>query len=131
MCIVSIHAPLAECDLFLRNHPSSLLCFNPRTPRGVRQGCRMMRSQHISFNPRTPRGVRQNNQKNKKRSVGFQSTHPSRSATQIFRQDNDKIQVSIHAPLAECDFYEFAIYIITFCFNPRTPRGVRHCKSNG
>ena len=55
-----------------------------------------------SFNPRTPRGVR---------------------LSALSRCEN--LQVSIHAPLAECDISHFYFLLFSFSFNPRTPRGVR------
>ncbi len=55
----------------------------------------------------------------------FQSTHPLRGAT-IFRDNRTNIlTVSIHAPLARCDFYCISICNKSNCFNPRTPCEVR------
>ena len=55
----------------------------------------------------------------------FQSTHPSRGATDGHGSQEHRLSVSIHAPLAGCD-HRFAPYQDRHgCFNPRTPRGVR------
>ena len=101
---VSIHALLAECDLFRSPLLSDARRFNPRTPCGVRRGNQLfshfsiMVSIHAllaecdltgyvkelskqGFNPRTPCGVRQGGQ----------------------RHIPPVPQVSIHALLAECD----------------------------
>ena len=123
---ISIHAPLAGCDLF----PFTLLFvpgnFNPRTPCGVRRG-------------KTQMGLE---------AVAFQSTHPLRGATFAFCSFLYCLGISIHAPLAGCDI--IAPYVSAYgddisihaplagCddplqryvlfvsyFNPRTPCGVR------
>ena len=101
---VSIHALLAECDLNVPLLPLTISGFNPRTPCGVRQN-----------RPRLPT-----------RTEKFQSTHSLRSATlnpvshsiKGFRFNPrtpcgvrlvsvqtglNRIPVSIHALLAECD----------------------------
>ena len=57
----------------------------------------------FGFNPRTPCGVRHCNHAT--------GTYPC--------------EVSIHALLAECDFFNLYDTIVTRCFNPRTPCGVR------
>ena len=145
---VSVHALLAECD---RPMPA-VMCltgsFNPRTPCGVRpswervsgpergfQSTHSLRSATIF--PRRPGGCR-----------GFQSTHSLRSATQVQTWAGDKMQVSIHALLAECDPLPLLTYLGAHRFqsthslrsataahhrqtaqktgfNPRTPCGVR------
>ena len=55
---VSIHAPLARCDLRLRGKGHRLLCFNPRTPCEVRLPMAVMPPSFRCFNPRTPCEVR-------------------------------------------------------------------------
>ena len=115
---VSIHAPLVECDTVYT---------------GVDVG-------YCGFFPRTPRTHRSNNHV-------FLSTHPSWSATISHFYHLRTIQVSIHAPLVECDIIDggkyrcyyvsihaplvecdlddfFVVYGI-MSFYPRTPRGVR------
>ena len=56
---ISIHAPLAGCDMEAIIWQSHIKNFNPRTPRGVRLLARPTRRRSRHFNPRTPRGVRQ------------------------------------------------------------------------
>ena len=79
--LVSIHAPLAGSDMAVRSSRRSLMCFNPRSPRGERPAhcsrfvTRLNVSIHaplagsdmyardevsvgLSFNPRSPRGER-------------------------------------------------------------------------
>ena len=100
------------------------------------------------FNPRTPCGVRLRSMKPVPRPGRFQSTHSLRSATDCpsFERCIDAVsihallaecdlrtkgnyyvitKVSIHALLAECDFFNLYDTIVTRCFNPRTPCGVR------
>ena len=57
----------------------------------------------------------------------FQSTHSLRSATPLSPMMEPQEKVSIHALLAECDRYEQGDPRTTWCFNPRTPCGVRQC----
>ena len=122
---VSIHAPLAGCDGRRRSTISRIRRFNPRTPRGVRRGSLPV----YNFE------------------VKFQSTHPSRGATESSVWEEARSHVSIHAPLAGCDDCRFSSSLLTYVsihaplagcdrarsgasknsrsFNPRTPRGVR------
>ena len=58
LATISIHAPLAGCDYKGYIVTFSLMDFNPRTPRGVRQQYRRSNKGVRYFNPRTPRGVR-------------------------------------------------------------------------
>ena len=78
---ISIHAPLAGCDFTSCACRSGFSDFNPRTPCGVRQRQCRRAGFGRNFNPRTPCGVR-------------------RWAT---RQILSKKSISIHAPLAGCD----------------------------
>ena len=101
---VSIHALLAECDRTRDKTPEPFSCFNPRTPCGVRR----------SDDARPNAGN------------WFQSTHSLRSATLPTTLNTCTRPVSIHALLAECDRRQVGIQLGTYCFNPRTPCGVRH-----
>ena len=122
---VSIHALLAECDLY----QLALSGYN------------------IGFNPRTPCGVRPCGYFSNKNPQWFQSTHSLRSATSCKSFFNKPYDVSIHALLAECDTRpcimtgscRVSIHALLaecdglpapylsrrWCFNPRTPCGVR------
>ena len=99
------------------------------------------------FNPRTPCGVRHTGTGGFLLRTKFQSTHSLRSATPPAFSKIILSPVSIHALLAECDpllptkreAYVVSIHallaecdpVVTcpvfhfFCFNPRTPCGVR------
>ena len=100
---VSIHALLAECDYIIKMY---LTCRN-------------------SFNPRTPCGVRPQPAGNWKWYQRFQSTHSLRSATASGHRSPRPGVVSIHALLAECDYYQQLRQMLLGSFNPRTPCGVR------
>ena len=100
---VSIHAPLAGCDSLLILAFVSDHCFNPRTPRGVRPIFGIVDEAENEF----------------------QSTHPSRGATDIPFRRQMPPRVSIHAPLAGCDMEDRLFLNPVASFNPRTPRGVR------
>ena len=87
-------------------------------------------SKSTYFNPRTPRGVRQGHHWQTVSPLGFQSTHPARGATG--RQIDFKIpsSISIHAPREGCDGRRHCGAWASSNFNPRTPRGVRQGGGN-
>ena len=151
---ISIHAPLAGCDI---NRPFPFIPrqnFNPRTPCGVRPD-RSYRSFYLytisihaplagcdnnitsrnrkqkNFNPRTPCGVRPKCWSACVPSNIFQSTHPLRGATERFASTFLSENISIHAPLAGCDRDTLSFPTILSYFNPRTPCGVRPVKGIG
>ena len=100
---ISIHAPLAGCDLIKGQ----------------------LKQLSDNFNPRTPCGVRQVPVKPKSSAKTFQSTHPLRGATISHVFPFPRRPISIHAPLAGCDPKVFDLTVLRFNFNPRTPCGVR------
>ena len=145
---VSIHALLAECDLYDTIVSYSASSFNPRTPCGVRPSSEehlrtwsrvsihallaecdgfavLYGSCDHSFNPRTPCGVRLRYLGRLVDSPRFQSTHSLRSATCWNLWSLKYRTVSIHALLAECDQDFHKIWCWLYRFNPRTPCGVR------
>ena len=103
-----------------------VVCFNSRTPGGVRQTSTlpdplrgMFQFTHPgrgatwvgdiwtlsreSFNSRTPGGVRQICMPTFLIALRFQFTHPGRGATQQGKDINYEAKVSIHAPREGCD----------------------------
>ena len=100
---VSIHAPRVGCDFAARLSLARAICFNPRTPGGVRQGCCVVFF-HIPE---------------------FQSTHPGWGATKVKRIYSANKLVSIHAPRVGCDLRMKLSSGSISGFNPRTPGGVR------
>ncbi len=106
---VSIHAPLARCDS-LSDFANYL---------------------HIGFNPRTPCEVRRALLYLVMQGRMFQSTHPLRGATYDGVQNTRDEIVSIHAPLARCDFRRDVYVKHLRSFNPRTPCEVRPTLSTG
>ena len=121
--------------------------FNPRTPCGVRLSQRIRTGNTADFNPRTPCGVRQYITIGIPDIIAFQSTHPLRGATSLswvyfssssFQSTHPlrgattdggietiDFIISIHAPLAGCDFRTAHRSPYRHDFNPRTPCGVR------
>ena len=100
---ISIHAPLAGCDVIgivTIGQPGD---FNPRTPCGVRPQHQTRNPIVLYFNPRTPCGVR-----------------PGQAAV-----NGTQELISIHAPLAGCDTCATFLRTPDAHFNPRTPCGVR------
>ena len=100
---ISIHAPLAGCDLSAARLAGYSAHFNPRTPCGVRLTYGLFCGLEINFNPRTPCGVR----------LGLRRLKPT------------EVDISIHAPLAGCDRSSSRYHARRRHFNPRTPCGVR------
>ena len=100
---VSIHAPLAECDpdLWGRSQESGVSIHAPLAECDLMN--LVMRNGMYSFYPRTPRGVRLLFAAALMWTDMFLSTHPSRSATLASIMVLSRYLVSIHAPLAECD----------------------------
>ena len=102
---VSIHAPLAGCDL-LPLPKNSRLRVSIHAPLAGCDGMpRDCSGDPHRFNPRTPRGVRPRVVRDYRSAWSFQSTHPSRGATRYDRYGQARRRVSIHAPLAGCDLF--------------------------
>ena len=102
--IISIHAPLAGCDLLPPLGHDKLLDFNPRTPCGVRRILCRMAARKSRFQSTHPlRGATFATILDSKLSK-FQSTHPLRGATNRLTYNVLSNHISIHAPLAGCDY---------------------------
>ena len=102
---ISIHAPLARCDEGRKRKLYAAAYFNPRTSCEVRPGMSGQKdgmSQY--FNPRTSCEVRQIQFSTDFHILPFQSTHLLRGATSGTPEPMYQITISIHAPLARCDF---------------------------
>ena len=145
--LISIHAPLAGCDLGLEvpinRHGISIHApragrdsghegaggpdpdFNPRAPCGARRtaGDRMVR--HWDFNPRAPCGARPYIPGRLGRGPEFQSTRPMRGATTCHSEVILDIDISIHAPHAGRDGPGSWPCPSPDYFNPRAPCGAR------
>ena len=63
-------------------------------------------------------------------SLRFQFTHPGRGATQAICSEFMRWNVSIHAPREGCDLRKHGLPCSGYCFNSRTPGGVRPEVSN-
>ena len=127
--LISIHAPLAGCDVALLGQIAAVVisihaplagCDASQSPRQTRRS---------NFNPRTPCGVRRGSPSLLSRSAVFQSTHPLRGATSFsLSMLHLTSLISIHAPLAGCDTETVIAFLGRYDFNPRTPCGVRQQK---
>ena len=129
-------------------HPVGCGHFNPRSPCGERldrfsfcQGLHLFQSTlslrratgggvsefsyDSNFNPRSPCGERQDNWMGKQHLEQFQSTLSLRRATKGEKVNDDGIQISIHALLAESDFGQVPPGSHRVDFNPRSPCGER------
>ena len=172
---ISIHAPLAGCDMWTRASTTNSRAFQSTHPlrgatfdfdrsrviadisihaplAGCDQEAFVLKGAPHDFNPRTPCGVRLDSHYNSYSTGGFQSTHPLRGATAVGRILNNRLVISIHAPLAGCDFHLHLVCLDKTAFqsthplrgatpplprngvryldfNPRTPCGVRRRKT--
>ena len=122
---ISIHAPLAGCDGAFRQRLPACTDFNPRTPCGVRRWLRTHADAQSKFQSTHPLRGATYDFNNRIRCGGFQSTHPLRGATTFCSQAGRDIRISIHAPLAGCDYTARYGRYHARHFNPRTPCGVR------
>ena len=102
-CQISIHAPLAGCDRVLPPCIRQYRHFNPRTPCGVRRSYKggTLMTREISIHAPLA-------------GCDFRTVHAGLPQS-----------ISIHAPLAGCDFFPRAGTCCHTYFNPRTPCGVR------
>ena len=122
---VSIHAAQAGCDKTRPRAQDTAICFNSRSPSGLRQSERDSPLHILSFNSRSPSGLRQVSQfwqvihlSFNSRSpsglrpyasaaavpiVGFNSRSPSGLRPTSVSKSKTKRPVSIHAAQAGCD----------------------------
>ena len=112
--LISIHAPLAGCDVSALRFPVSRRHFNPRTPCGVRRCSKSdLSDQNKYFNPRTPCGVRPD--ASAAGTSGTISIHaPLAGCDWDAEADRQRVEISIHAPLAGCDYWEQPLFILLF-----------------
>ena len=99
--------------------------FNPRRPRGRRPRWRCVVHAVRRFNPRRPRGRRRAVHAYKFGRAVFQSTPPTRAATQPDADKDASNGVSIHAAHEGGDALVLAQGMFLSRFNPRRPRGRR------
>ena len=104
---ISIHAPLAGCDHYWLWYLISQLYFNPRTPCGVRLHATVSSLSSPEFQSTHPlRGATISPFSVWVFNITFQSTHPLRGATMTICFGLVLfIDISIHAPLAGCDCF--------------------------
>ena len=103
---ISIHAPLAGCDMMAAVFNMLCLIFQSTHPlRGATKHATQRNKTNKDFNPRTPCGVR----------------------LWLYLRRWLRSLISIHAPLAGCDQLRLTTRLGTKNFNPRTPCGVRLC----
>ena len=122
---ISIHAPLAGCDVVsIRGNFFTLISIHAPLA-GCDGGRAANACRYRNFNPRTPCGVRPSTSSADVSFSTFQSTHPLRGATPSISINIFSSEISIHAPLAGCDAFGDAAVASKNHFNPRTPCGVR------
>ncbi len=102
---ISIHAPLAGCDKGVHVALPRFKDFNPRTPCGVRR-LALLRGQAAPghFNPRTPCGVRHRRVYDYGSVRHFNPRTPCGVRLRCLSKTlHARCVISIHAPLAGCD----------------------------
>ena len=107
LCTFQSTHPLRGATPFL---PDAVKCrrFQSTHPlRGATVSSLPMRSLSTNFNPRTPCGVRLIAEDAFPAIITFQSTHPLRGATRLRAGSTAGGNISIHAPLAGCDYNEY------------------------
>ena len=123
--LVSIHAPREGCDVLYILLTRTLICFNSRTPGGVRHRSRFFDRQGGGFNSRTPGGVRLNSFYSCHLCDCFNSRTPGgvRLLSSEVSQAEKEFQFTHPGRGATCH----RIYVGKHhrCFNSRTPGGVR------
>ena len=123
---ISIHAPLAGCDIddlipsannakFQSTHPS----------RGATRAIWIPHSWRKYFNPRAPCGARQTGKKEGTTPKKFQSTRPVRGATHFAHPFHKLLLISIHAPRAGRDMRDDSAYSIRRHISIHAPRAGR------
>ena len=106
--------------------PASIPRFQSTHPmRGATRYGHRLHHEPADFNPRTPCGVRPLRAHRLGVAMEFQSTHPLRGATCGDQKVCAGRRISIHAPLAGCDWQSRVKVMSSRNFNPRTPCGVR------
>ena len=107
---ISIHAPLAGSDSCHAPTARAGINFNPRSPRGERRLNNFRKLPNVGdFNPRSPRGERPPFAIGYLLISRFQSTLPSRGATEKGYSRLLEQEISIHAPLAGSDILRGSI----------------------
>ena len=101
---ISIHAPLAGCDVLYRWRLLCICYFNPRTPCGVRPFAVLIGQKVFTISIHAPLA-----------GCDHMACRPGQRT----------MKISIHAPLAGCDSKPVANCAAYQNFNPRTPCGVR------
>ena len=125
---ISIHAPRAWCDNFVRGKCVDASEFQSTLPaRGATSRPCLLVALTTYFNPRSPRGERRYICMAYLHSWRFQSTLPARGATQWITDNHPpRAIISIHAPREGSDRLFSTGVPLQLHFNPRSPRGERH-----
>ena len=122
---ISIHAPLAGCDILAPCSHKINRYFNPRTPCGVRRcACARKAPQRISIHAPLA-GCDQAGMLVFAAIVLFQSTHPLRGATCLRTLYSLLSRFQSTHPLRGATLSLDVLWLAAGYFNPRTPCGVR------
>ena len=121
----SIHAPRRGATICIVVSLGDYMCFNSRTPCGVRRGGIKVKDDTKRFNSRTPCGVRLLICEKAKVSAWFQFTHPVRGATVRAMNKYHSEEFQFTHPVRGATPSPTSSACLAQCFNSRTPCGVR------
>ena len=123
---ISIHAPHAGSDFFNRCHGFDNADFNPRPPRGERPVCLGSYQYNFRFQSTPPtRGATQSaGSRYYPETISIHAPHAG-SDPALSGYDVSIRAISIHAPHAGSDHRQKVTFRLVRYFNPRPPRGER------
>ncbi len=106
---------------------NALLNFNSRTPRGVRQRCRLVKWCKIRISTHAPHAECDTDAWAVYENTNNISTHAPHAECDVIgiNPSTKRKNISTHAPHAECDLSRIVSITFMLYFNSRTPRGVR------
>ena len=129
--VVSIHAAQVGCESHTVRRFTSPTRFNSRSPSGLRLGVPSMVYSKSWFQFTQPkRAATKATSTTPSRRPPFQFTQPKRAATIGACSLRGTRCVSIHAAQASCDLVLPRVPWFRWCFNSRSPSGLRLIKSN-
>ena len=125
--LISIHALREEGDLdrSVQQRQGCEISIHALREEGDWSGSRLRRPWRCNFNPRPPRGGRQGANSGRSWQQLFQSTPSARRATRRGQSTTEIVVISIHALREEGDSHSCGETAKHHHFNPRPPRGGR------
>ena len=124
--LISIHAPREGSDCHGRGTRWRQADFNPRSPRGERPRQRRTPRRSHGISIHAPREGSDFSHFEQSSLFLFQSTLPARGATRDWLLTCPSLTFQSTLPARGATPYVSGFAVMTFYFNPRSPRGERH-----